>query len=101
MPIRTGDIALAVAKRPTVPINAPRFGNRCYRFEKRGTLLVAGGYLVNGGRAAQRLAAIALRPRRARPPLAGIVPPRRTLTIAERFRSEPPAVSRRGSVHGE
>jgi hypothetical protein len=101
MPIGTGDIALVVAERPTVPVNAPRFGNGRDRFEKRGTLLVAGSYLVNCGRAAQGFAAIALRPRRARPPLSSVVPTLRALTIAERFRTEPPAVSRRGSVHGE
>jgi hypothetical protein len=101
MPIRTGDFALAVAERPAVSVNASRFSNRIHRFEKRGTLLVAGGYLVNVGRAVQGFAAIALRPRRARPPLAGVIPARRTLTIAEWFRSEPSAVSRRVCMRGE
>jgi len=101
MPIRTGDFALAVAERPAVSVNASRFSNRIHRFEKRGTLLVAGGYLVNVGRAAQGFAAIALRPRRARPPLAGVVPARRTLTIAKRLRAEPPAISRRSCMLSE
>jgi hypothetical protein len=101
VPIRTGDIALVVAKRPAVPVNTPRFGSGLHRCEKRGALLVAGSYLVNGGRAAQGFAAIALRPGRARPPLSGVVPTLRTLTIAERFRAEPPAFSRLGCMHYE
>jgi hypothetical protein len=60
VPIRTSDIALVVAERPAVPIDSPRFGNGLHRSEKRGALLVAGGDLVNGGRAAQGFAAVAL-----------------------------------------
>ena len=101
VPIRTGDFALAIAERPAISVDAPCFGNGLHRFEKRGTLLVAGCYFVNGGYATQWFATIALRPGRARAPLSSVVPARRTLTIAERFRAEPPAVSLRDGIHGE
>ena len=101
MPIRTSDIALVVAKRPAVPINPPRLNDGLHRCEKRGALLVAGRDLINGGCAAQGFTAVALRPGRARSPLSGVVPSLGTLTVAKRFRAEPPAISRRSRMHGE